>query len=124
MTKKIEKSLRDLILESNDLPIVKIPVPEWNTDLYMRSMTVAERNSFMEKYGEKAVGNKDEVLKDFDVKLLVRCLYEDKDCKNLVFKDSDASKLKKKSSVVINRCLQEANKLNALGTDNDALEKN
>jgi hypothetical protein len=121
-TEATEGSIRDLILSSKDLPTVKVNTPEWGMDVYIRSMTAAEKEKFSASIVDKK-GKGD--LKNFVAKLLVKVLCSDKAGKVRIFKSSDAVALSEKSAVVLDRCLKHATKLNALlPEDLEEMEKN
>ncbi len=123
---------RTLILQSQDLNTVKVKTPEWGMDVYIRSMSAGEKDRFtqsiLKNTGEKDDKGEPIFIQDttnFSAKLLVNVICSDPNGKNKIFTEEDAPELAKKSSIVVERCLQAAQKLNALlPEDVENLEKN
>lgn len=88
---------RDQILAANDVNLLKINVPEWGGDVYIRVMTVGERDAYENEWQRK----KDTGVDDFRTKFLVRCLVDDKG--NRLFDNGDVQRLAEKSARVMNR---------------------
>jgi hypothetical protein len=100
------------ILKANDTKLSEaISVPEWGGDVYVKTLSGTERDSFEEAYSE----NK---MKQFRARFLVLTLCDDSG--NRLFEDSDVSGLGDKSSVVLNRLFEAAWGHN--GFTNEAVE--
>ena len=88
---------KDQILAANDANLLKVAVPEWGGDLYIRVMTVGERDAYENEWQRK----KDTGVEDFRTKFLVRCLVDEKG--NRLFDNGDVQRLAEKSARVMNR---------------------
>lgn len=88
---------KDQILSANDVNLLKITVPEWGGDVYIRVMTVGERDAYENEWQRK----KDTGVDDFRTKFLVRCLVDEKG--NRLFDNGDVQRLAEKSARVMNR---------------------
>ncbi|WP_017614141.1 hypothetical protein [Nocardiopsis salina] len=98
-------SLRDQILEADDLPEVDEAVPEWGgLVVRVRGLSGTDRDA----YEAKAVALKNQGqdvelrLQDFRTKLVVKCLFDPESDERL-FSDKDVAKLGRKSGAVIER---------------------
>ena len=90
-------SARTAILEAQDIDLKKLPVPEWNTTVYIKSFTNAEA----EQFGK--------LLDDDDSKLVVKGFILgvcDKDG-NPLFTEEDVSALQGKKGKVLARVFNE-----------------
>ena len=88
---------KDQILAANDVNLLKINVPEWGGDVYIRVMTVGERDAYENEWQRK----KDTGVDDFRTKFLVRCLVDEKGSR--LFDNGDVQRLAEKSARVMNR---------------------
>lgn len=88
---------KDQILAADDLGLLKLSVPEWGGDVYIRVMTVGERDAYENEWQRK----KETGVDDFRTKFLVRCLVDEKG--NRLFDNGDVAKLATKSARVMNR---------------------
>ncbi len=108
-----------LAAQDTDAP-VKVKIPEWGGDAYLRVMGGAERDQW-ELIAEAGIKKKTHA--NIRASLLVATLC-DKDGKRL-FGNGQSDALGKKSSIVIDRLFDVAQKLNKLKeSDIDELEKN
>ena len=126
-SKKDTKSLREEILEAQDLPTVEVEIPEWTKKkVYIRSLTAVERDDFeTEQLQENEDGTLTRNNKNFRAKLLVRALCEDPEGKIRIFTDADAEALGEKSSAALDKCFIQAKKLAGLSNkDQEELVKN
>lgn len=110
----------DAILNAEDTGIEKVSVPEWGGEVFIRTMTGAERDTW-EMYATRQLDSKGNVNIRAKLAVLTIC---DKDGKRL-FSDSHHDQLSKKNAKALDRVYSRALKLNKL-TDEDieALEKN
>lgn len=121
-------TLREQILNSNDLPREKIVVKEWAEDaLYVRALTAAERDDFeascLEEKKEKGKTVAKVNMQNLRAKLVARSLVDETG--NRVFGDEDIALLGKKSAAVVNRLFEIAQRLSGLTEDDvDELIKN
>jgi len=110
---------KDQILAANDLGLFKVSVPEWGGDVFVRVMTVGERDAYENEWMRK----KDTGVDDFRTKFLVRCLVDADG--NRLFDNGDVQKLAAKSAKVMNRLWQAAMEHNNLSdSDVEELAKN
>jgi len=110
-------SLKDNILNADDLRSETVFVEEWNTKVTIRTMTGTERDAFeLELSGPEGKQNA-------RAKLLVRCIADESG--NRVFQDSDALALGKKSSKALDKLWDIALDLNRVRKkDVEEAEKN
>ncbi len=119
-------SLKELILNAEDLPREPISIPEWpGTDgmLFVRVMTGTERDayeaSWLEKKGEAFEVNR----ANLRAKLAVRTLVDSAGVR--IFEDAETDSLGKKSSAALDRIFEVASRLNRISKkDEDELLKN
>lgn len=88
---------KDMILAADDCNLLKVSVPEWGGDVYIRVMTVGERDAYENEWQRK----KESGVDDFRTKFLVRCLVDEKG--NRLFDNGDVQRLATKSARVMNR---------------------
>lgn len=114
-------SIRDQILQANDLPREVVVVPEWGSaSVTVRTLTAAERDLFDASLSAGQSGRRD--LDNVRARLLVLALVDD--AGDRLFADGDADALGKKSSLVLARLFAVASRLNGIGQVGDELEKN
>lgn len=110
---------KDQILAADDLGLLKISVPEWGGDVFVRVMSVGERDAYENEWMRK----KDTGVDDFRTKFLVRCLVDENGAR--LFDNGDVQKLSAKSAKVMNRVWQAAMEHNNLSdADVEELAKN
>lgn len=110
---------KDQILAADDLDLLKVHVPEWGGDVFIRVMSVGERDAYENEWVRK----KDTGVDDFRAKFLVRCLVDDKG--NRLFDNGDVQRLAAKSAKVVNRVWQAAMEHNNLSDESiEELAKN
>ena len=88
---------KDQILAADDLGMLKLTVPEWGGDVFIRVMSVGERDAYENEWLRK----KETGVDDFRTKFLVRCLVDESG--NRLFDNGDVTKLATKSAKVVNR---------------------
>jgi hypothetical protein len=88
---------KEQILAADDMGLLKLSVPEWGGDVYIRVMTVGERDAYENEWQRK----RDTGVDDFRTKFLVRCLVDEKG--NRLFDNNDVIRLSQKSARVMNR---------------------
>ena len=107
---------RDAILESLDLGLEQVDIPEWGGTVCIREMTAAERDALGSGYlKDKEAGAE---MENFRAKLLVRVICDEN--RNRLFADDDIVILGCKSSAVLDRLFTVANRLN--GTAPEAVD--
>jgi hypothetical protein len=99
---------KEQILAADDLGLLKVHVPEWGGDVYIRVMSVGERDAYENEWMRK----KETGVDDFRSKFLVRCLVDEKGQR--LFDNGDVAKLAAKSAKVVNRVWQSAMEHNNL----------
>lgn len=111
---------RDEILNLDDRKIEKVPTPEWGRDVYVRSFSGTERDSF-----DQAITGEDGRVSyaNLRAKLLVRCLCTE--AGDRLFTDADADALGRKNAAALDRLFEVAQRLNGLAKgDVEKLVKN
>jgi hypothetical protein len=110
---------KDQILSVDDLGLLRLHVPEWNGDVFIRVMTVGERDAYENEWQRK----KEAGVDDFRTKFLVRCLVDENG--NRLFDNGDVAKLAQKSARVMNRIWMAAMEHNNLSDQSiEELAKN
>lgn len=92
------------IMAASDVKLEKVNVPEWNGDVYLKTLSGTERDAFEDAYSTDR-------MKNFRPRFLVLTLC-DKDG-NRLFTDEEVATLGKKSSAVIAKLFDKAWALNA-----------
>ena len=105
-------TLRDQILAAKDFRIDKVSVPEWNCDVFVRTMSGTQRS----EYEQSVYKDGKPQTKHFFSELLCRCLCDEQG--NLIFTSSDVADLSNKSAPVLARLAEAAAKINRV--DNEA----
>ena len=106
---------KEQILAADDMGLKEVDVPEWGGSVFLRVMTVGERDSYENDW----MINKSKGVENFRSKFLQRVLCDEKG--ELLFTASEIDLLAKKSARVITRIWDAAMKHNAL-TDDDVEE--
>ena len=99
------------IIEASDLAALKVTVNEWGGDVYIRLMTVGERDAHELEW----LNNKEKGVDNFRSKFLARCLSDAKGVR--LFSDAEVPLLSKKSCVVMHRLWTQAMAHNALSEE-------
>jgi hypothetical protein len=112
---------RDDILKADDLGLLKLRVPEWGDDVYIRVMTVGERDAYENEFLQAK--NKNCGVDNFRAKFLQRVLCDEKG--HLLFGPEEVALLAGKSARVMSRLWEAAMKHNALSDEDvEELAKN
>lgn len=101
------ESVRETILAADDLERVKVPVPEWGVEVWVRTMPAGEREAYLRDVSLSA--KEDGIL----MARLVAWAAVDIDG-NRLFRPEDAPALTRKSHKVIERLFEAAAQLNLL----------
>ena len=110
---------RDQILAADDLGMMKVNVPEWGGEVFIRVMSVGERDAYENEW----VQNRGKGVESFRSKFLARCLCDENG--ERLFSDADISLLEKKSAKIMCRLWDKAMAHNALSNDDvEELAKN
>lgn len=103
------------ILAADDLGLVKVNVPEWGGDVFIRVMTVGELDAYQQEWA----ANKQTGVDNFRAKFLARCLCDESGTR--LFSDDEILKLASKSAKVVSRLFDKAAQHNAI-TEKDVEE--
>jgi hypothetical protein len=106
---------KEQILAADDMGLLELEVPEWGGNVFVRVMTVGERDSYENEW----MINKNKGVENFRSKFLQRVLCDETG--ELLFTAAEVDKLAKKSARVITRVWEAAMRHNAL-TDGDVEE--
>jgi len=110
---------KEQILSADDLGLLEVQVPEWGGSVFIRVMTVGERDAYENDW----VVNKGKGVDDFRTKFLARCICDASGTR--LFSDAEIPVLSKKSAKVMSRLWQKAMEHNALSDkDVEELAKN
>jgi hypothetical protein len=108
---------RKEILGLNDAKIVKVAVPEWNGDVYIKALSGEERAVYADKLNQ--------LKRDVDKLSLILVTTLCDEAGKALFSHEDIPELNKRSSMVIDRLANESFKVNGLGVEaEEAAEKN
>jgi hypothetical protein len=110
---------KDQILAADDMGLLEVQVPEWGGSVFVRVMTVGERDSYENEW----MVNKATGVNNFRSKFLQRVLCNEKG--ELLFSRDEVEKLAAKSAKVIGRVWEAAMRHNHLSDkDVEELAKN
>jgi hypothetical protein len=106
--------LKENILNASDIKVERVEVPEWGTHVYIRVFSGLDRDNF-----EKQL-----TVKPTNIRALFLVKVISDEHGNRIFKDDEAEALGQKNYQVLDRLIDVAQRVNALGTaDVDALKK-
>lgn len=106
---------KEQILAADDMGLLEVQVPEWGGSVFIRVMTVGERDSYENEW----MANKSTGVANFRSKFLQRVLCDEKGA--LLFTRDEVEALAKKSAKVIGMLWEAAMRHNKL-TDSDVEE--
>lgn len=111
---------KEQILQANDLPKELVKVPEWDGEVYVRTMTGAERDAFE----QSLIISKGKIdLVNVRAKLCALAICDENG--NRLFSDLEIEQLGQKSAVALDRIFEVTQRLNKIGTEDiEELEKN
>lgn len=101
----------DQILAADDAGLLKVEVPEWGGDVYIRVMSVGERDSYERMW----IGKRESGVENFRTEYLARVLCDDKG--KLLFTKQQTESLASKSGAVMGRLFDAAMKHNYMQED-------
>ena len=90
------------ILAADDLGLKQVPVREWNGDVFIRMMSVGERDAYERLW----IGKRETGVDNFRTEYLARVLCDEKG--QLLFTREQVSTLANKSGAVMGRLFDEA----------------
>lgn len=105
----------DQILAADDLGLLRVEVPEWGGDVFVRVMSVGERD----EYERQWIGKKETGIENFRTQYLARVLCDDKG--KLLFSREQIAALAQKSGAVMGRLFDVAMRHNKM-TEEDVKE--
>jgi hypothetical protein len=112
----IVSTLRERILNSDDIPSEPLHVKEWGVDVVIKGMTGTERASFMEQYREE--GGEKINWQGLYPFLIIHCAY-DPDTDERIFTPEDAVVVNTKSGAALERVARTAMRLSGMGEDEE-----
>jgi hypothetical protein len=92
----------DQILAADDLGLKQVPVREWSGDVFIRMMSVGERDAYERLW----IGKRETGVDNFRTEYLARVLCDEKG--QLLFTREQVSTLANKSGAVMGRLFDEA----------------
>lgn len=101
----------DQILAADDAGLKKVSVPEWGGDVYIRVMSVGERD----EYERMWIGKKETGFENFRTQYLARVLCDEKG--TLLFTREQVGKLAAKSGKVMSRLFDVATAHNVMNEE-------
>lgn len=111
---------KEQILKAEDVKRIKLAVPEWGGEVYISMMSGTARDEFESGILENLKGGK---VSNSRARLAVATITDENG--NRLFDRDDIEALGAKSSVALERCIKEAQKLNRLTSEDlEAAEKN
>jgi hypothetical protein len=99
------------ILAADDAGLLKVDVPEWKGEVFVRVMSVGERD----EYERMWIGKKEAGIANFRTEYLARVLCDDKG--DLLFTREQVAALAKKSGAVMGRLFDVAMKHNKMSEE-------
>lgn len=110
---------RDAILQTSDIRKELVSVPEWGGDVYVRSLTAAERDQFEASLIVQRGKQQEINLKNARAKLAVLAICDEQGQR--LFSDADLAEMGKKSAGALQRVWIVAQRLSGI-TDEDMEE--
>jgi hypothetical protein len=98
----------DQILAAEDAALLEVKVKEWGGSVFVRVMTVAERDAYERMW----IGKRETGIENFRTEYLQRVLCDEKG--KLLFTKEQIEKLGQKSAAVMTRLFDRAMKHNAM----------
>ncbi|MDK1039666.1 MAG: hypothetical protein QGD91_12275 [Actinomycetota bacterium] len=115
-------SLRDKILNADDITVEPVDIPEWDVTVAVKGLTVGEQRRFLKTVRKRTGTPQDTPEIDTDkmqIQLFIACVYDPDDMKTPMFEQADAQALQAKSARAMLRVFKVAAKLSGLGDDDD-----
>lgn len=110
---------KDQILAADDLGLLQVTVPEWGGDVYIRVMTVGERDAYEREW----IGKRETGIENFRAKFLARCLCDEHGKR--LFTDEEVGLLAAKNARTCSTLWAKAMTHNALSNEDvEQLAKN
>lgn len=110
---------KDQIVAANDSGLLKVSVPEWGGDVFIRVMTVGERDAYEREW----IGKRESGIENFRAKFLARCLCDESGKR--LFTDEEVGLLAEKNARTCSMLWTKAMNHNAItNEDVNELAKN
>lgn len=106
---------KDAILGVKDLKRETVAVPEWGGEVIIQEITAYDRDALFREINEGSTVN-------IAARVLVRCLVDQNG--ERLFLDEEAGRLGQRSTAVLNRLFEVAQRLNAINGDPEEAVKN
>ncbi|MBU3694794.1 MAG: hypothetical protein FGM40_08210 [Rhodocyclaceae bacterium] len=103
------------ILNSHDMRIQTVAVPEWGGSVRLRTLTGAERDAFEATLVRVVDGKRVPEMDNLRAKLLAATIVDEQD--RQVFSASDVAALGRKSALALDRVFSVAQALNGMGVE-------
>lgn len=103
------------ILAADDMGLKRVEVPEWGGEVFLRVMSVGERDAYERQW----IGKKETGIENFRTRYLAGVLCDEKG--KLLFSRDQIASLAEKSGAVMGRLFDEAMKHNKM-TEEDVQE--
>lgn len=107
---------KDSIISSNDLPRERVSVPEWGGDVFIRTMSGADRDAF-----EASLSDENRRMKNIRARLVALTLCDETGIR--LFSDEDVDQLGAKSASVLDRLFSISQRINKLGAKEESETK-
>ncbi len=106
---------KDQILQADDMPTEIVPVPEWDGEVKVRTVTAQEKDAWEESLQKGKGRNIKLDLANVRAKLVALCVVDDDG--NRVFSDGDVLALGRKGAKAISRIYAAASELNGISDE-------
>ena len=115
---------KEAILAADDLPRKIVSVPEWGGQVYVRTMTGTDRDSFEASLitRDSNTSSNDQRMHNVRARLVSLTLCSESG--ERMFQDGDIDALGRKSARALDRVFAVAQRLNGIGTDEAQAAKN
>ena len=111
---------KDAILAADDLPRETVHVLEWGGDVYVRTMSGADRDAFETSLIARE-GERDGRMENVRARLVALTLCDESGAR--LFEDGEIAALGRKSARALDRVFAVAQRLNGIGTEQAAAAK-
>ena len=106
---------RKSILASDDLPRIKLTIPQWGGDVFIRTMSGCERDQFEASCAQGRGKNKEANLENIRARLAVLTVCDESGMR--LFNAKDVEALGKKSAAALDLIFDASRKANGLGAE-------
>ncbi len=114
---------KEQILQADDLPRTELQIPEWGGDVFIKTMTSAERDAYEASIRDGRQEDGEVNLVNFRALFCVLVIVDEEGTR--LFSDEEAPQLGKKGGPAVDRIFDFARKWNKLSDEDiEELEKN